>query len=651
MRRLATLILILAGAHGGCVSGDYYRGRVLLAPNGGGGVFDAFGDRLPGGAVRRLGTGRLGHGNFVRRIVYSPDGKMIASWGGDMRCRFWAAGSGRLIWAAPTWYRMPLFSPDRRHVAMLYSGDIHLVSLDSGKVVRTFGNRRGQIVWAGFAHGAHGGRRLVTIATDRTVRVWSVGLGLEMRKIELGADAMRVMNVAAISPDGKLLAVSTGYSSVSVLDLDRGECVRTLKTPKPAWVTKLAFAGDGGGTLCGRLHDSKTLFWDVGSGRLCDGVAPPGRPGVFAVSPDGRTVAYASGGRIRLEDARTGAELPASARIPRCDSVLEMMAFRGDGAKTLVTAAAEGLWRWDVGTGRDREMLAAATAGGGKWAAVSGDGRLAALVDGRGLASVYDIATGKRIALIEGGGGKITTAAFSGDGKMLVTASRDSVALWNLPGGTRAGAIALDKKKYLGVRSLELAGDGKTVVAVVTRPNPRVRDDRRVKGPREASHMQPATVQGIEIFDLVAGKCRGRIGGLLFALSPDSRTLAKPGYKCIELWDLASLKQTGTLKCGEAVGSGMMGAAMRLRFSPDGRKLARALIAQRKFGERIDGGNGCVELLDLGGGASRIFKVDGISTAPVMAFSADSRTLATAGAGGAILLWDISRRSEDRGAR
>jgi len=458
--------MILAGVLGGCASGDYYHQRVLLAPDGGGemvDVFDSFGDRLPAGAVKRLGTGRLGHGNFIRWIVYSPDGKTIASWGGDLRCRFWEAATGRLVWATPAWYRMPLFSPDGRHVAMVFGTDVHLVSLDSGKVVGTFRNHRREITWSGFASG---GGRLVTISNDRTIRVWSVGLGLEMRKIELGRVGVQSLSVAALSGDGKLLAVSTGYSSVAICDLDRGECIRTLKTPKAAWVTSLAFRGDGGGVLYGKLHDSKTLFWDVASGRLCDGVAPISRAGAFAVSPDGRTVAYASGGRIRLEDVQTGVETPASARIPRCGSVGEMMALAGGGGgvKTLTTAAGDGVWRWDASTGRDRVILAAAGGGGGKWVAMSGDGRLAALVGGRRLVGVYDTATEKRIALIEGGVEKITAAAFSGDGRTLVTASRESIALWNLPDGTRAGAIALDKEKCLGAGSLVLSGDGKTVV-------------------------------------------------------------------------------------------------------------------------------------------------------------------------------------------
>ena len=274
---------------------------------------------------------------------------------------------------------------------------------------------------------------------------------------------------------------------------------------------------------------------------------------------------------------------------------------------------------------------------------------MTAFLDGGGLVGVYDVATGKRIALIEGRAEKITGAAFSGDDRTLVTVSRGSICLWNLPSGTRKRAIVLPKK-CMGVTSPVLTADGKTlVVVVIWELNLRLRDDRYNKV--LASHMQPREVRYTEIFDVPSGKSRGRMPWSLFALSPDSRTLAGAvDYKCIELWDLASVKKTGTLKCASGVLSSMIGATMRLRFSPDGRKLARAFIAPARVGKRGLGPNGCVELLDLAGGASRMLKVDDISSAPVMAFSADSRTLAAAGANGGILLWDISKPPKDPAA-
>ena len=638
MRKFAIWIVILAGGLGGCASGDYYRGRVLLAP-----------DTAQDDTARRLGSSRFSHGKYVHHIHYSPDGKMIASWGSDMRSRFWDAASGRLIWATPQgWYLMPIFSPDGKHVAMAHGTDVHLVNLDSGKVVRTFRNHRREITWIGFAHA---GGRLVTVSNDRTIRLWHVGLGWETRKIELGRVGVQSLSTTGISDDGKLLALVTDYSGVRLYNLDSGRLLRTLKPPKPAWPQLLVFSDDNKKLYC-ELHDSKTLFWNVTDGQICDATAPISpkgafaatapisRKGAFAVSPDGRTVARASGGRIRLEDARTGLELPVSAAMPRCDSSPEMMVF--PTPETLVTASSTGVWRWDVKTGRDRLMIANPGRGDTKYA-LSGDGRLVALPDTAGLVSVYNVSTAKRVALIEPDAEKITSAAFSDDSKTLITSSRDSISLWHMPSGVRKKVIRLPKKKYLSLTSLTLSRDGKTLAAAITQPNPR----RMRPGYRKsasASHALPTTVRCIEIFDVATGKSRGRIDGWLFALSPESRTLITTDYNRFELWDIVAMKPIRKIEVSGGV------VASHMLFSPDGRKIAISFVNRGKIGDRISDQAGCVELLDLDRGASetsktpktpKVLKVDDIAWAPVVAFSKDSRTLAAAGASGVILLWDF----------
>ena len=53
------------------------------------GHVDLHGDRLPDGAVARLGTNRFNHASNVGPVVFTPDGKAIISYGGDGLACVW----------------------------------------------------------------------------------------------------------------------------------------------------------------------------------------------------------------------------------------------------------------------------------------------------------------------------------------------------------------------------------------------------------------------------------------------------------------------------------------------------------------------------------------------------------------------------------
>jgi WD40 repeat protein len=107
---------------------------------------DLFSDPLPPGAVLRLGKQ---HSGAVRRLAFSPDGKIIASaapWSGDFTVLLWDAATGRLL------------HPLRGH--------------------------RSDVCWLAFGPD---GRILATGGNDGVVNLWDPASGQLLRRHELPA--------------------------------------------------------------------------------------------------------------------------------------------------------------------------------------------------------------------------------------------------------------------------------------------------------------------------------------------------------------------------------------------------------------------------------------------------------------------------------
>ena len=207
--------LVLATTNGPPINDDKPEGNAIIiwdsaAPND----------------VRNL----IGHEGQLFFAKFSPDGGFLASTNGAATINLWDIRSGRIIKVFKHgWFRSKIqggtigsslaFTPDGRFL-LTRSSPATLWDVSSGEEVRAFGpeSRSGFVsMFLGFTPD---GKSLVQARGDGAIRLWDVLTGIETRSI---ADPQQKDGVtfrlrsAALSPDGRLLAVST-YSSAEPLE-------------------------------------------------------------------------------------------------------------------------------------------------------------------------------------------------------------------------------------------------------------------------------------------------------------------------------------------------------------------------------------------------------------------------------------------------
>jgi serine/threonine protein kinase/WD40 repeat protein len=240
----------------------------------------------------------------------------------------------------------------------------------------------------------------------------------------------------------------------------------------------------------------------------------------------------------------------------------------------------------------------------------SSDGRLLIAACWDGQAYVWDVASGKNLAVCKGhGGGGLNHAAFSRRGDLLVTAARETTQLWDPRTGKEllsADGLATDfsrDDRWLGLGVFG-ADVGRWEVAL----------------PREYrslhSHPSEGAVTSLDV-------------------SQDGRLLASAGNDGVRLWDLTS---------GEAVAFLPTGATESVIFDLSG----RFLITGGSLGVHRwpiwPGANQTVTRLRLG--PAEAIRGRQAHPGPIVSLSADGRVLAgSTNYGGAVIL-DLERPNE-----
>jgi WD40 repeat protein len=400
-------------------------------------------------------TPPLTHTRWLVRADVSPDGKLVATSGSEGLAKIWNAQTGELLRQLSAHSQPVLnsvFSPDStRLLTRGFDGVVRVWDIATGRPLSPPLRHAGPINVAGFHPD---GQRVFTAGEDGTVRLWDISSDAtrssrreeaqnEIAELERSLHASSA-TVLDVSPSGARL-IMRGAGQLTVWDTTRWKPTSPVIAVSQA-VDYAALSRDEARLLLGvfqRENDSpqwRLETWSPATGKLLHtATVPTGATNLIRASPDCAQVLVSSGRRAEVFDAATGRALaPPLEHTNR----VRQTAFSPD-ARFIATAADDTARVWDAATGQpltppmlhrdapwDRFPIASLT--------FSPDGRrlLVACTSERELAArhaqVWDARAGQPVTPRLKHGDGVLHAAFSADGRAVLTASEDATArVWD----------------------------------------------------------------------------------------------------------------------------------------------------------------------------------------------------------------------------
>ncbi|MCI0683390.1 MAG: WD40 repeat domain-containing protein [Gemmataceae bacterium] len=328
----------------------------------------------------------LASGSIPVNLVFSPDGKTLASIGGwtdregPSEVKLWDVTTGKnnvtlIDFAGAVW--SVAFSPDGKTLASgggsrppeggPGTGEVKLWDVRTGKSIVVIEERPGVVACVAFSPD---GKTLASFNGDGTVRLWDVVTGRNTKTFPANGQ-FPGMSCISFSPDGKTMAVGGGHAKrqdggvtgeIRLWDLATGKLTATLLghpghgcfSNMFAVAFSVAFSPDGKTLVSGGAQTIER--WEVATGKNLATFPQPSVVWRVALHPDGKTLAWVEPWMdgppktpreqpIRLRDVASGKEIAA---LKGHQGSASCVAFSLDG-RTLASGGADGkIHLWDI---------------------------------------------------------------------------------------------------------------------------------------------------------------------------------------------------------------------------------------------------------------------------------------------------------------
>jgi WD40 repeat protein/serine/threonine protein kinase len=470
------------------------------------------------------------------------------------------------------------------------------------------------------------GKRIVTASQDKTAKVWDAETGRNLLTLRGHTDWVWA---AAYSPDGRRIATGGPDRSVRIWDATSGRPLMTLIGHEHS-VRDVAFSPDGRRLAsCG--VDKTARVWDLDGGRALDVFRFETAPWAVRFSSDGRRLYAATEHGIAVEDLRTGGKL----RTIGGDLRVWAGAFNSDASEIAVIGEEAGAGGPTSASRRPLDIR------------------------------ILDAVTGRERLLIKGQGQVMMDAAFSGDGRRLITNDREGLLrLWDTATGQEMGSLRLAGAWGLAVfpnRDAVVTATGKTAAIVDLAPPSEVGNAVALGSPVLSLALSPddrhalvSTLNGgVAGWDAATGaewfpSPKAPAGFVRFSPEAVIEAAIRPGEevssRCVRfspdgarigisradravVLDARSFKTLCTLR-------GHQGEVYSLAFSPDGSRVATGAWDMTAKVWDVQTGR---EMVTLRGHRGFVYGV---------AFSPDGKLIATGGTDNTVRLWDSASGRE-----
>jgi len=618
---------------------------------------------LPEGAKARIGSGDV---NVMR---YSPDGNLLA------------VGSNIGVWIYDVHTTEPLsllgahssvvnsvsFSPDSRLLAAgCEDGIIRVWDLSTGEYKRTFTRRRYGTGVDNVAFTSEG-RTLAAAGFFGELDLWDIVTGT--RKID--PDALKNIRSDSERDDlpyimlgGPLSSFSLDGKTVAIWSFDGSPIIRVWDIMTREQIQMLMFEGS---------PDSVSVS-----------------PDSVSLSPDGRLLAATCRkGPIQIWDVNTGIEKQT---FLTGSPYIFNLTFSADGRLLAATNKREPIRLWDVNTGKEQKIFKGKK-NGVRSVAFSPDHRTLATLNYDGVLRMWNIDTGKTEKSIIEPGHRFRNVSITRDGETLSSShfGSNAIHLWHTDTGKHKKTFKVPKK--VSVRAM-LSPNGKHLVSYTGYDDIYVWNINtgKLKKLREPQERFKLKVPQERFWSV--------------SFSSDGDTLASWGYskkyqkffrKVFSLWDMETLRWKQNLApaqnifeahyfdrktfaglnwdsdwgppsdgriylyhwdipTGAYTGRGITprkrgtGAQTKKstnpRFSPDGRTIAIIFTAESLNESRRRPSD--IELWDVNTGERTQILKGHTDIIHSIAFSPDSRILASGSIDKTIRLWDVNTGQQKR---